>query len=112
MGKIRNEMRQYMSKEQDKRVERKPTCSTKILNLVSPPPPGIFLLAASTSFCNSLTAYSSVVRVSSTSSTINMFLPTRLDISSVDKSSHWVRVTFVPGASTGSYGSPREGRDS
>ena len=60
-----------------------------------------FCLADSTSFSNSLTAYSNVVLVSSTSSTISMFFPTRFAISSELRSSHWVRVTFVPGCSTG-----------
>ncbi|KAH0294577.1 hypothetical protein KCU62_g189, partial [Aureobasidium sp. EXF-3399] len=60
-----------------------------------------FSVAASTSFCSSRTAYSRVVRVSSTSSTMRMFLPIRLAISRADRSSHCVRVTFVPGTSSG-----------
>lgn len=55
--------------------------------------------AASTSFISSLTAYSSVVLVSSTSSTIKMFFPISVAISRLERSSHCVRVTFVPGCS-------------
>ena len=58
-------------------------------------------LAASTSFSNSFTAYSRVVRLSSTSSTIRTFFPTRFDISNELRSNHCVRVTLVPGSSTG-----------
>lgn len=82
------------------------TCSTKTQNCVSPAgfsspaSASSRCRAASTSLRSSRTAYSSVVRVSSTSSTIRMFLPTRLRISSELRSSHWVRVTRVPGAST------------
>lgn len=76
------------------------TCRTKTLNWVFSPDPSLSA-AAWTSFWSSLTAYSSVVRVSSTSSTIKTFLPTRLAISSDDRSSHCVRVTLVPGVSTG-----------
>ena len=101
---------QNQAEEEKEKWSVKLTCSTKMLNLVSGPPP-IFLRAVSTSFCNSLTAYSNVVLVSSTSSTMSMFLPTRFDISSEERSSHCVRVTFVPGASVGSAGS-RDGRDS
>ena len=87
--------------------QRKPeqslTWRTKMLNLVFSSPRPSFCLAISTSFSNSLTAYSKVVRVSSTSSTISMFLPTKLDISREERSSHWVRVTLVPGSSTGPF---------
>ena len=72
-----------------------------MLNFVLSPSLPSFLRVASTSFSSSLTAYSSVVLVSSTSSTINMFLPTRLDISSELRSSHCVRLTLVPGSSIG-----------
>lgn len=54
------------------------------------------------SFSSSRTAYSSVVRVSSTSSTIKTFFPIRLAISNELRSNHCVRVTFVPGTSSGS----------
>ena len=57
--------------------------------------PDLFV-ASSTSFCSSRTAYSRVVRVSSTSSTINTLLPIRLAISRLLRSSHCVRVTLVP----------------
>ena len=72
-----------------------------MLNLVLSPSLPSFLRAFSTSFSSSRTAYSNVVLVSSTSSTINMFLPTRVDISSELRSSHWVRLILVPGSSTG-----------
>ena len=72
-----------------------------MLNLVFSPCLPSFCLVDSTSFSNSLTAYSRVVLVSSTSSTIKMFLPTRLAISRELRSSHCVRVTLVPGSSTG-----------
>lgn len=72
--------------------QRKPepslTWRTKMLNLVFSSPRPSLCRAASTSFSNSLTAYSKVVRVSSTSSTINMFLPTKSDISREERSSH------------------------
>ena len=71
-------------------------------NLVVSPVLPSCRVAASTSFSSSLTAYSSVVLVSSTSSTIKMFLPTRLDICRELRSSHCVRVTLVPGSSSGS----------
>lgn len=101
---------QNQSQRRRKQNSVKLTCSTKMLNFVAAPPP-IFFRAVSTSFCNSVTAYSNVVRVSSTSSTMRIFLPTRFDISSADRSSHCVRVILVPGVSVGSAGS-REGRDS
>ena len=77
------------------------TCSTKMLNLVFSPVLPSCRVACSTSFSSSLTAYSKVVRVSSTSSTMRILFPIRLAISSELRSSHWVRVTFVPGASSG-----------
>ena len=77
------------------------TCRTNILNLAFSPLPPMLSRAVSTSFSSSLTAYSSVVLVSSTSSTIKMFFPTRLDISREERSSHCVRVTIVPASSTG-----------
>lgn len=78
----------------------KPTWRTKIANVVfSPSLPSSFC-AACTSFCNSRTAYSNVVRVSSTSSTIKTLFPIRFAISRELRSSHCVRVTFVPGVST------------
>ena len=77
------------------------TCKTKMLKRVFDPSLPSRCLAVSTSFSSSLTAYSRVVRVSSTSSTIRMFFPTRFDISSELRSSHCVRVTLVPGSSTG-----------
>jgi hypothetical protein len=90
-----------VSKVRAIRSGRIPTCRTKMLNSVLGWSPPRRCLAASTSFSSSLTAYSRVVRVSSTSSTIRMRLPTRLDISPREvMSNHWVRVTLVPGAST------------
>jgi hypothetical protein len=77
-----------------------PTWRTKIANVVfSPSLPSSFC-ACCTSFCSSRTAYSSVVRVSSTSSTIKTLFPIRFAISRELRSSHCVRVTFVPGCST------------
>ena len=78
------------------------TWSTKTKKLVfSLSRPNCFC-AVSTSFWSSLTAYSSVVRVSSTSSTMRMSFPIRLFISNELRSSHCVRVTLVPGTSSGS----------
>jgi hypothetical protein len=59
------------------------------------------VLASWTSFSSSRTAYSSVVLVSSTSSTINTFFPIRFAISRLLRSSHCVLVTLVPGSSSG-----------
>ena len=94
---------------QNRRGNLRLTCSTKMLNFAG----GMSFnsvpafsatrrfLTASTSFSNSRTAYSSVVLVSSTSSTIKTFLPTRSTmLPKLLKSSHCVRVTFVPGCST------------
>lgn len=84
------------------RVSREHTCRTKTKKLVfSPSRPSCFC-ACSTSFSSSRTAYSSVVRVSSTSSTMRMFLPIRLAISRELRSNHCVRVTLVPGTSSAS----------
>lgn len=91
---------QYRSRK--KKGGQKLTCKTNIEKVVfSPSRPKLFC-ASSTSFSNSRTAYSRVVRVSSTSSTIRTFLPIKLAISNELKSSHCVRVTLVPGTSSGS----------
>ncbi|KAL7350904.1 hypothetical protein ACKS0A_08523 [Histoplasma ohiense] len=74
-------------------------CSTNTENVVVSPSLPNCCWATCTSFCNSRTAYSNVVRVSSTSSTINTFFPIRFAISSELRSSHCVRVTFVPSCS-------------
>lgn len=93
----------FSIQENQRQESQRLTCSTKIQKRVSAASSPSFpnrRRAASTSFRSSRTAYSSVVRVSSTSSTIKIFLPTRLRISSELRSNHCVRVTRVPGAST------------
>lgn len=76
------------------------TCKTNTEKTVFFPFPPSVCRATSMSFSSSLTAYPSVVRVSSISSTIKICLPTRFCISPrLLKSSHCVRVTLVPGCS-------------